>query len=55
MKIKLDDRKRVHQEIKILKSLKHDNIINFIHSWHNYHKKEIVFITEIVNGGSLKK
>ncbi|KAM3146937.1 hypothetical protein pb186bvf_001091 [Paramecium bursaria] len=49
-----NDRKRVHQEIKILKSLKHDNIINFIHSWHNYHKKEIVFITEIVNGGSLK-
>ncbi|CAD8079279.1 unnamed protein product [Paramecium primaurelia] len=49
-----NERRRVRQEISILSSLKHNNIINFIHSWHNKSKKEIVFITEIINGGSLK-
>lgn len=52
-RLNLDERKRARQEISILKSLQHQNIINFIHSWQN--KREIVFITEIVNGGSLKK
>ncbi|CAD8088663.1 unnamed protein product [Paramecium sonneborni] len=49
-----NERRRVRQEISILSSLKHENIINFIYSWHNKSKKEIVFITEIINGGSLK-
>ncbi|CAK82891.1 unnamed protein product (macronuclear) [Paramecium tetraurelia] len=49
-----NERRRVRQEISILSSLKHNNIINFVHSWHNKSKKEIVFITEIINGGSLK-
>ncbi|CAD8052835.1 unnamed protein product [Paramecium primaurelia] len=49
-----NERRRARQEISILSSLKHNNIINFIHSWHNKKKKEIIFITEIINGGSLK-
>ncbi|CAD8177739.1 unnamed protein product [Paramecium octaurelia] len=49
-----NERRRAKQEIAILKSLQHQNIIRFIHSWQSKSKKEIVFITEIVNGGSLK-
>ncbi|CAD8107501.1 unnamed protein product [Paramecium primaurelia] len=49
-----NERRRAKQEIAILKSLQHNNIIRFIHSWQSKSKKEIVFITEIVNGGSLK-
>ncbi|CAK83437.1 unnamed protein product (macronuclear) [Paramecium tetraurelia] len=50
----LDEIRRARQEITILKTLKHKNIINFIHSWQSRSKRQIVFITEIVNGGSLK-
>ncbi|CAD8093338.1 unnamed protein product [Paramecium sonneborni] len=54
MNVSENEIRRAKQEIAILKTLKHKNIISFIHSWHSKSKKEIVFITEIVNGGSLK-
>ena len=38
----------------MLKNLKHPNIIHFIGTWINKTKEEVVFITEIVTGGSLK-
>ena len=38
----------------MLKSLNHSNIINFINAWFNKKKDEVIFITEIVTGGSLK-
>ena len=38
----------------MLKNLKHPNIIHFIGTWINKAKEEVVFITEIVTGGSLK-
>ena len=49
------ERKRISDEIALLKSLKHSNIINFISAWINKQKDEVVFITEVVTGGSLKK
>jgi WNK lysine deficient protein kinase len=51
----LEDRKRISDEIALLKKLKHPNIISFISAWINKQKEEIVFITEVVTGGSLKK
>lgn len=39
----------------LLKSLKHPNVIHFISAWINKRKEEVVFITEIVTGGSLKR
>jgi serine/threonine protein kinase len=50
----LVERKRISKEILMLKNLKHPNIIHFIGTWINKAKEEVVFITEIVTGGSLK-
>ena len=49
-----EDKMRISTEIEILKNLKHPNIIHFINAWINKIKNEVVFITEIVTGGSLK-
>jgi len=49
-----EDKMRISTEIEILKNLKHPNIIHFINAWINKCKNEVVFITEIVTGGSLK-
>ncbi|KAF4704417.1 Serine/threonine-protein kinase wnk4, partial [Perkinsus olseni] len=49
------ERKRIDDEIKIAKSLDHDRIISFINAWINKKKEEVVFITERVNGGSLRQ
>lgn len=51
----IEESKRILDEINLLKSLKHPNIISFISAWLNKRKEEVVFITEIVSGGSLKK
>ena len=49
-----EDKIRISTEIQILKDLKHPNIIHFINAWINKSKNEVVFITEIITGGSLK-
>mmetsp|Transcript_20462 Transcript_20462/g.17822 ORF Transcript_20462/g.17822 Transcript_20462/m.17822 type:complete len:162 (+) Transcript_20462:51-536(+) len=49
------ERKRISDEIALLKQLKHPNIIHFISAWINKQKEEVIFITEIVTGGSLKR
>ena len=51
----LEERKRISDEIALLKQLKHPNIIHFINAWINRQKEEVVFITEAVTGGSLKR
>mmetsp|Transcript_33479 Transcript_33479/g.58657 ORF Transcript_33479/g.58657 Transcript_33479/m.58657 type:complete len:566 (-) Transcript_33479:74-1771(-) len=48
------ERRRITEEINLIKTLKHPNIIHFISAWVNRAKEEVVFITEIVTGGSLK-
>ncbi len=46
---------RIRQEIKIMKRVNHPNIINYISGWYDKQKQEVVIITEIICGGSLKK
>lgn len=49
------DLEKVSEEINLLKKLNHPNIINYISGWFDEDKKEIVIITEIFSGGSLRK
>jgi len=49
------ERRRISDEIALLKQLKHPNIIHFISAWINRQREEVVFITEVVTGGSLKR
>ena len=49
-----DERKKITQEVLLLKKLNHNNIIKYINAWINEEKKEFVFITEILTGGNLK-
>jgi WNK lysine deficient protein kinase len=48
------ERRRITEEINLIKTLQHPHIIHFISAWVNRAKEEVVFITEIVTGGSLK-
>ena len=45
---------KIRDEIEILKKLRHPNIISFVFCFYNEIKKEIVIITELFSGGSLK-
>lgn len=49
------EKERVRDEIMLIQKLKHPKIIHFIKAWHNREKEEVVFITEIMTGGSLKQ
>ena len=49
------EKERVRDEIMLIQKLKHPNIIHFIKAWHNRDKEEVIFITEIMTGGSLKQ
>jgi WNK lysine deficient protein kinase len=46
---------RVMNEVKLLKTLDHPNIIKCTGSWYNKERHEIIFITELVTAGSLKR
>jgi serine/threonine protein kinase len=46
---------KIRDEIAIIKKLNHPNIMNFISGFFNEEKKEVVIITEIFSGGSLKQ
>lgn len=48
------ERKRITVEINLIKTLEHPNIIHFIAAWESNLKEEVIFITEIVTGGTLK-
>ena len=49
------DRKRISEEINLIKTLTHQNIIHFISAWVNKQKDEVIFITEMITGGSLRQ
>lgn len=51
----LEERKRLSEELSILSNIMHPNIISFINAWVSKTRSEVVFITEIIHGGSLKK
>ncbi|CAE7650484.1 Wnk3 [Symbiodinium sp. CCMP2456] len=46
-------KKRISDEIQMLKNLKHPKIIAFINAWTNKEQEKVCFITERVTGGSL--
>lgn len=46
---------KIRDEIAIIKKLNHPNIMHFVSGFFNEDKKEVVIITEIFTGGSLKK
>ena len=48
------DRRRMESEIRVLSSLNHSRIIKFVSAWINREKSELVFITEVMSGGSLR-
>jgi WNK lysine deficient protein kinase len=54
-RLTLNERRRMVEEILLLKSLNHPNIIGFINQWTVRARNEVVFITELMNGGSLKR
>ena len=49
------DKEKLKDEVTQLQKLSHPKIIHFIKAWHNAKKEELVFITEIMTGGSLKQ
>lgn len=49
------EKERVRDEIMIIQKLKHPYILHFIKAWHNKEREEVIFITEIMTGGSLKQ
>lgn len=49
------DKEKIRDEILLIQKLNHPKIIHFINAWHNQKKEEVVFITEIMTGGSLKQ
>ena len=48
------EKERVRDEITMVQKLQHPNIIHFIKAWYSKEKEEVVLITEIMTGGSLK-
>ncbi|ESQ30589.1 hypothetical protein EUTSA_v10011403mg [Eutrema salsugineum] len=46
---------RLHSEVRLLKSLKHNNIIKFYNSWIDDKNKTINIITEMFTSGSLRQ
>lgn len=46
---------RLHSEVHLLKSLKHENIIKFFNYWVDDQKKTINIITELFTSGSLRQ
>ncbi|CAM8990439.1 unnamed protein product [Rhodiola kirilowii] len=46
---------RLHGEVRLLKALKHENIIKFYYSWVDEKKKTINMITELFTSGSLRQ
>uniref|UniRef100_A0A7N0TQK3 non-specific serine/threonine protein kinase n=1 Tax=Kalanchoe fedtschenkoi TaxID=63787 RepID=A0A7N0TQK3_KALFE len=46
---------RLHSEVRLLKSLKHENIIKLYYSWVDEKRKTINMITELFTSGSLRQ
>lgn len=51
---KLSSLKKITEEINILKQLDHPNLIHFINGWYDEAKNQIIIITELVSGGTLR-
>ena len=49
------DRSQIAEEVKLNRKLNHPNIVHFISAWTIPSREELVFITELVTGGSLRQ
>lgn len=49
------EQEHITKEVKLNRNLNHPNIVHFISAWTNSVKEELIIITEIVTGGSLKQ
>ena len=47
--------KRIIDEASVLTELKHPNIIQLISHWYSQEKQTLIFITELLKGGTLKQ
>ena len=54
-RIPVNDRKRVKNEVLLLKEIEHKNIIKYHSSWIDREKQCVIFITEIMSSGSIKE
>uniref|UniRef100_J3M388 non-specific serine/threonine protein kinase n=1 Tax=Oryza brachyantha TaxID=4533 RepID=J3M388_ORYBR len=50
-----DDLERLRSEVRLLKTLKHNNIIKFYNSWLDKKNNNINFITEVFTSGTLRQ
>lgn len=50
-----DELERLYSEVRLLKSLKHSNIIKFYNSWIDDRNKTVNIITELFTSGSLRQ
>jgi len=48
-----DEKKRIMNEVRLLQNLTHKNLVQFHGSWVNREKEEVIFVTEIMQSGSL--
>lgn len=49
------ERKRILNEVTLLKKLHHPNLISFYGAWVNKESEKVVFITELMSSGTLKE
>lgn len=49
------ERKRILNEVALLKRLVHTNLIKFFGAWINKEKEQIIFVTELMSSGTLKE
>jgi serine/threonine protein kinase len=49
------DFQRLYEEVRLLQSLNHERIIHFVHSWLDMDNKQLVFITEYMTSGTLRR
>ena len=50
-----DNLERLYSEVRLLKSLKHENVMKFYNYWVDDQKKTINVITELFTSGSLRQ
>ncbi|CAM9747374.1 unnamed protein product, partial [Phaeothamnion confervicola] len=48
-----EEKRRIINEVRLLHGLDHKNLVQFHGSWVNREKEQVVFVTEILPGGSL--
>jgi WNK lysine deficient protein kinase len=49
------EKERIKSETEILRTIKHEHIINFYQVWEKPDKEQVIFTTERVTSGSLKQ